>query len=304
MREDKVMENTMPEKGSGSSKIVVVTGATSGIGLAVCRELASRGYEIIGIGRDDERCRRAVLELKRNVFRQPIACFCGDLMQQSEVFRLGAEIRGYLDEHGAGRLHALINNAGCVRSYYATTEEGYEQQFALNHLSGFLLTHILMPYLVNGRGRVLMTSSGSHRMMRMRWNDIMFKRGYNPLLAYKQSKLCNVLFAYGIRERFGAQGVSGYAIDPGLVRTDIGLKQTNGIVRLVWNLRRRGGTAPEAAARTYAYVLEEKEAPKGLYYLRCAETPYSGQVNRENADRLWALSEKLCGIAFGKEVCA
>ncbi len=281
-------------------KMVVVTGATSGIGLAVCRELVGRGYGIIGIGRDPEACGKAAAELKRNVYRSPVIYFRGDLLRQSEVSRLGGEIREHLEEHCGGNLYALVNNAGCVRSYFATTEDGFEQQFALNHLSGFLLTSILMPCLLKGRGRILMTSSGSHKMTKVRWNDIMHMRNYNPLFAYKQSKLCNLLFAYGLRERFSEFGVTGYGIDPGLVRTDIGLKQTNGLVRLVWRIRRRSGEEPEVTARTYAYICEEQEAPKGLYYYRCGEAPYSREVNKENADRLWTLSEKLCGISFGK----
>ncbi|MGI6778889.1 MAG: SDR family NAD(P)-dependent oxidoreductase [Acetivibrionales bacterium] len=282
-------------------KTIVVTGATSGIGLAVCHELAALEYGIIGVGRCEENCIKAAEQLSLKYPDLPIKFFCGNLLVQSEVIRVGNEIKDYIEEKCHGKLYSLINNAGCVRSYYMTTEDGYEQQFALNHLAGFLLTFILMPYLINSCGRILITSSASHKMMKMHWKDIMFKHRYNPLLVYKQSKLANMLFAYGLNDRFADCGISAYGIDPGLVRTDIGLKNTNGIVRLVWRLRQRSGVSPEVPAKTYSFICNGTKPPKGLYYRFSNEEPYSMQVNKQNADRLWALSEQLCGISFRKE---
>jgi retinol dehydrogenase-13 len=135
----------------------------------------------------------------------------------------------------------------------------------------------------------------------MHWRDVMFKKRYHPLLAYKQSKLCNLLFARGLNERFAGQGIRAYGVDPGLVKTDIGCKQAGGLVRLVWRLRRRGGVVPEVPARTYAYLCGEEETPTGFYYCLCREKRCSEQVRSENADRLWALSEQLCGIKWGRE---
>jgi NAD(P)-dependent dehydrogenase (short-subunit alcohol dehydrogenase family) len=118
-------------------------------------------------------------------------------MQQREVVRVADEINQYLNEKCNGELYALINNAGCVRSWYMTTDEGYEQQFALNHLAGFLLTYKLLPALKKAQGRVIMTGSESHKGIKVNWDNIMLLRRYNPLTAYKQSKLCNILFAKG-----------------------------------------------------------------------------------------------------------
>ena len=281
-------------------KTIMVTGATSGIGLAVCRNLALAGYGIIGVGRCEDKCVKAVSELRKRSPNTPIMFFSGDLMQQSQIFKIGSEIIKYLNDYCDGRLYALINNVGCIRSYFSTTEEGYEQQFALNHLTAFLLTHILMPYLVKSNGRILVTSSGSHKMTTVRWNDIMFKKRYNPLFAYKQSKLCNLLFVYALNERFKICGISAYGVDPGLVRTDIGLKQTNGLVKAVWKIRQKKGVSPEIPAKTYEFLCNESKKPASLYYYLCKNQKYSKQVNKNNADRLWDLSEKLCNIKFGK----
>lgn len=276
---------------------VVVTGATSGIGLAVCKSLLHHGYRVIGIGRDPGKCAALQEELGERM-----SYVTADLLNQSQVLRAAEEIAAYLEGHCGGELYALVNNAGCTRSWYMTTQEGVEHQFALNHLAGFLLTHKLLPYLMAAHGRVLITSSNSHKMMKMRWNDLMFQKGYHQLLAYKQSKLCNMLFAYGFNERFQEKGVRAYGIDPGLVNTEIGLKDTSGIGRFVWSVRRKHGMPPEVSAETYLWLLEQEEPPRNLYYALCRPAQCSGQVNRENANRLWAVSQELCGIAFGKEV--
>ena len=194
---------------------------------------------------------------------------------------------------------ALISNAGCVRSWYMTTPEGYEHQFALNHLAGFLLTHELLPNLRKANGRILLTSSGSHRMMRMRWNDVMFEKRYHPLLAYKQSKLCNMLFARGLNDLYGDAGLHAYGVDPGLVRTDIGNKNTGGLVGYVWARRKKHGVDPDVPAQIYERLVTAEPAHGCLCHdLSGVSTP-SSEVNSVNAGRLFALSERLLNIKFG-----
>ncbi len=304
-------------------KTIVITGATSGIGLEVARILTRQGCFVIGIGHSEANCKQA----KENILSEnpdaKITYFSADLMQQREVLRAAEEIAACLTADCGGGLDALINNVGCVRSWYSTTDEGYEQQFALNHLAGFLLTYKLLPFLKKAGGRVIMTGSESHKGIKVHWEDIMLRRGYNPLTAYKQSKLCNLLFAKGFNDRFAASGVctrgvdfyggvrfqcfpaaSGiraYVVDPGLVNTDIGNKKTGTLVNFIWTLRKRHGVPPAVPAETYAFLCGQKEAPAGLYYHLCKESAYSRQVTSENADRLFALSERLCGIRYGGE---
>lgn len=279
-------------------KTAVITGASSGIGLAALAELTQKGYRVIGIGHDPARCEAA----KEQIFSQQpeatIRFLCADLMQQREVERVALEIMQILNEENGGRLEVLINNAGAVRSWYTTTEEGYEQQFALNHLASFLLTHRLLAALKRGQGRVIMTGSESHKHMRMRWHDLMLTRGYNPLTAYKQSKLANILFAKGLNERYLGDGITAYVVDPGLVCTDIGCKNTGGLVDWIWNKRKKHGVQPEVPAKTYAFLCETNPAPRELYYHLCKPTRYSCEVTRENAQKLFAVSETLCGITY------
>lgn len=278
-------------------KTVVITGATSGIGLAAARKFAGKGYKVIGIGHSIDNCEKARTLILSETPDAKIVYFSGELMQQREVLRIAGELEKYISENCGGELWALINNVGGVRSLYTTTEEGYEQQFALNHLAGFMLTNRLLPFIEKAHGRVIMTGSNSHKGIKMHWDDPMLKKGYNPLTAYKQAKLCNILFAKGLNDR----GISAYTVDPGLVNTDIGNKQTGSLVNLIWSLRKKHGVAPEIPAETYVFLCEQESAPEGLYYYLCREQKFSGEVTSENAERLFALSEKLCGISYERQ---
>ncbi len=283
-------------------KYAVITGASSGIGLAAAAELVKKNYAVICVGRDEKRCAQAGDEIRSAKPGARVTFLCADLMQQREVKRIAEEIKQILALENEEKLDVLINNAGCVRSWYATTEEGYEQQFALNHLAGFLLTYHLLEHLKRAGGRVLMTGSKSHMHFRMRWNDIMLTRGYNPLTAYKQSKLSNILFARGLNDRYVHEGIRACVVDPGLVRTDIGNKNTGGLVSWIWGMRKKRGVPAEVPARTYLYLCDQNLAADQLYYYRCSPRRYSAQVTHENADRLFALSERLCGITYPEKI--
>lgn len=283
-------------------KTAVITGASSGIGYATSAELIQKGYRIIGIGRDKTRCEESEYLLNALASNAKATILQADLMQQREVERVATEILQLLEQENENKLEVLINNAGCVRSWYTTTEEGYEQQFALNHLASFLLTYRLLPQLKRAQGRVIMTGSESHKHMRIHWNDLMLTRGYNPLTAYKQSKLANILFAKGLNERYLNDGITSYVVDPGLVCTDIGCKNTGGLVDWIWKLRKKHGCQPEVPAKTYVYLCETHPAPRELYYYLCKPNRYSCQVTHENADMLFAASEKLCGIQYPAKI--
>ena len=281
-------------------KVAVITGATSGIGLEVARALAGAGFAVIGIGRSRERCAAARDSILASAPGAEIRYMSADLFHQREVRRVAGEIRTLLEEEYEGKLAVLVNNTGCAQSYYTTTEEGFERQFALNYLSAFLLTHLLLPCLLRAGGRVLLTGSKSHKGARVRWNDVMLTRGYAPLTAYKQSKLCCLLLAKGLNDRYGARGLRAFAVDPGLVKTDIGTK-AGSIVKLVWRFRKPFGVQPGVPAQTYLWLCRQETPPEALYYYQCRPRRYSRQVTGENADRLFRLSHRLCGTEEWEE---
>lgn len=280
-------------------KTIVITGASSGIGFEIAR-LLSKNYFIIGIGHSKTNCEHAKELILSENPNAKIVYFIADLIQQNEVNRVADEVAAFLESSNNSELYGLINNAGCVRSWYTTSDEGYEQQFSLNHLAGFLLTYRLLPFIIKVKGRIIMTGSQSHKGIKMHWNDVMLRKRYNPLTAYKQSKLCNILFAKGLNERLTDTGITAYVVDPGLVKTDIGNKQTGGLVNLIWSIRKKHGVSPDVPAKTYAFLLDKHPSPPGLYYCSCKEKEYSGQVTDNNADKLFALSHNLCGISYDR----
>ena len=285
--------------------VVVVTGATSGIGLAAATELAGRGAIVIGVGRSLQRCQSAQELIQKAHPRARVTFKLADLSTQGQVRRLAAEIRGWVQSNQNGKIDVLVNNAAMVTNWYTTTEDGYEMQFAVNHLAPFLLTYELLPLLkVAPAARILTVSSNSHRRARIRWRDVMMRRSYNTLLAYKQSKLANVLFSAEYNRRYGASTpMRAYAIDPGLVNTDIGLKGTSGIVRWVWDRCRLKGNTPQQGAETVVFVATDPSAGGSMevYWKNCqpvAPSKYAQQ--EEHAKRLWELSERLCGVTYAE----
>ncbi len=284
-----------------AGKTMVVTGATSGIGLAAASELAGRGARVIGLGRSErkaEEARGAILA------RHPgarLTFFLGDLSSQREVRALGEQVRQFADDETGGKIDVLLNNAGMVANWYTASEDGYELQFAVNHLAPFLLTHLLLAQLQAApAARVVTVSSRSHRRGRMHWEDVMLRKRYNTLRAYDQSKLANVLFTLEFNRRMGPGArVRTYAADPGLVNTEIGLKGTSGIVRWVWDFRRKKGADPSEGAATAVFLAADPAVEGAVepYWKDCKPVaPGARALDAGDAKRLWELSERLCGI--------
>jgi retinol dehydrogenase 12 len=170
-----------------------------------------------------------------------------------------------------------------------------------NHLAPFRLTLELLPLLQAApAGRVVTVSSDSHYAARMNWNDIQLRRSYNGLRAYEQTKLANVLFTVELNRRLGAgSNVRAFAADPGLVKTDIGLKGTPGLVRWLWGLRRSGGISAAESARGIVALLTDPMAQEtGAVYWKHGSPKLSSRysLDGEVARRLWDISASMCGI--------
>lgn len=284
-------------------RIVVITGATSGIGFNTALKLAGSGMTVIGTGRSQPRCDEAKNAILKVYPEARLHFITADLSSMKQVRELAENIRNYLRILGKDHLDTLVNNAGTFSSWYVSTAEGFELQFAVNHLAPFLLTHELLPELgASQAGKVIMVSSGSHYGARIHWKDVLMRRHYNCLSAYKQSKLANVLFAAEFNRRFGSgSSVRAFAIDPGLVNTDIGCKGTTGIAHWIWMKRRRKGTGAEVPAACIAYLClnAQVQSSPDVYWKDCRPKAPSRYSRRPDvAVRFWELSEKLCGIKY------
>jgi len=282
-------------------KTYVVTGATSGIGLASAAALARAGADVIGVGRSTERCRQAEMAVGSLNPATRVHYLTADLSQQGEVRRLAVMIKDCLAVDGKVALDGLVNNAGTYTYWLTLTPDGIETQWAVNHLAGFLLTHELLPLLwAAPYARVVTVSSDSHHGARIRWDDPQLRRRYDGLAAYGTTKLANILFTVELNRRLGeGSSVRAFAVDPGLVKTDIAMKGTPAMVSWAWKIRRAGGTGPEVPARCIQYLLMEPSIQKASqqYWKNCrpARASQSALDNR-SASRLWMLSEGLCGI--------
>ncbi|HTX91752.1 MAG TPA: SDR family NAD(P)-dependent oxidoreductase [Anaerolineales bacterium] len=292
----------MDEKLKG--KTFVVTGATSGIGLAVAGLLANREAFVIGVGRSAERCAAAEAHLQSVYPRSQVAFCVADLSAQGQVRSLAGEIRRQMAAHKARALDGLVNNAGTFTFRRSLTFDGIETQWAVNHLAPFLLTHELLPLLkIAPAARVVTVSSDSHYHTRLKWRDLQLQHGYNCLLAYQQTKLANVLFSAELNRRLGAgSSMRAFAADPGLVKTEIGYKGNPGLVRWIWRLRVSAGVPAERPAEGIVFLataLPVQDSPE-IYWKDCQpKMPSRYALDAAAARRLWELSERMCGIPAG-----
>ncbi len=282
-------------------KTFVLTGATSGIGLAVVEGLVREGASVIGVGRASERCRQTEERLGAIRPGSRIAVLVADLSIQPNVRRLACDIQEQLAAWGVTSLDGLINNAGTVPFWQTLTPEGFDLQWAVNHLAPFLLTHELLPLLESApTAQVITVSSGSHYNTRLNWEDIQLRRHYNPLRAYSQTKLANVLFTAELNRRLGpGSTVHAFAADPGLVNTEIGLKSNSFLARWLWDLRRRGGISPEESAKGILYLATEPSIQNSteVYWKHGQpKAPSAYAQNPQAARQLWELSAQMCGI--------
>jgi retinol dehydrogenase 12 len=282
----------------GEAPVCVVTGATSGIGWEVARILAHRGTTVIGIGRDAGRCRSSEDTLRREAAGGMVRYLAADLSSLTQVREAAAAIAADVP-----RVDVLVNNAGTFSFRRKESDDGVELQLAVNWLAAYALTGLLLPRLLASPGaRVVTVSSGSHFAGRMHWHDLQLRHGYNGLKAYDQSKLATVLFTKELARRLGARAdLAAYAVDPGLVRTDIGRKAGNRLVSLAWRWRTRHGIDARAAAQSVCWCAVEKEAAGrsgGYWKERRVVAPSERAEDLLDAWKLWEAGAALSGISY------
>jgi len=280
---------------------VVVTGATSGIGFAVTKLLVQKGAYVIGVGRSEQRNRTAQERILTEYPSGRIDYFRADLAEPKMIKRLATDIRHSLNVKGYSHLDALINNAGVYLEKKQSNTEGIEKTFAINHLAQFQLTHDLLLLLARSKlGKMISVSSYAHFTTPLNPGRIADPWPYIGLLAYKRSKLCNVLFVRGLNNR--TNQIIGFAADPGLVNTHIASKSGEGISDWVWSHRRKSGMSPETAAEDLVFILTSKDLdPSTGQYIK-ERKPLQPSRNARNDDlveRLWALSCELTGLSWG-----
>ena len=280
-------------------KIVVITGANTGIGLETARGLAQQGAAVVLACRNRTKAEAAAADLKASTGSARIELADLDLASLASV---RACAQSLLDRFE--RLDVLINNAGLVLTERQTTVDGFEAQFGINHLGHFLLTHLLRPRLEATPGaRVVNLSSMGHALSRgLDFDDLMVeRRAYNDMAVYCDSKLANILFTRELARRLQDKDVVAHAVHPGAVASSFaGDGDTRGFFKWMMALSRPFLLSTAKGARTSIHVASSADAgtSTGEYWAsRKRRRPSKQARDDAAAARLWTVSEQLVGIA-------
>jgi NAD(P)-dependent dehydrogenase (short-subunit alcohol dehydrogenase family) len=278
------------DAGSGSGSVAAVTGASSGLGLEIARGLAGQGVRVALVCRDAARGESARRHLAETVPGAVLDLFVADLSVRAEVRRLGAEMRARLP-----RLNVLVNNAGVVKARREETADRIEWTLAVNHLAPFHLTRLLLPLLAaSHEARVVNISSDTHRGVTLETDELQSVSSYDAFLAYRRTKLANVLFTYALARRVAGNGIGVFAVAPGMVATEI-VREAPPWYRLEWSLKARPA-AEGAATAIWAARAPALAGRSGLYLRDGAAVPSSPESNDAALqERLWTASEALTG---------
>jgi NAD(P)-dependent dehydrogenase (short-subunit alcohol dehydrogenase family) len=273
----------------------VVTGANSGIGLVSARELARVGAHVVLAVRDQERGRTAAASITGSTE-----------VRQLDLADL-ASVRAFAQEWD-GDLDVLINNAGVMAIPQRRTVDGFELQFATNHLGHFALTNLLLRYITD---RVVTVASSAHRMGRIVVDDLNWeRRRYRAWAAYSQSKLANLLFTLELQRRLAAAGssVRAYAAHPGYAATNLQSHTGNPISSMIMTAANRlvaqsdaQGALPTLFAATQDLPGGSYVGPDGFHETRGHPTLVgrsAAATDLDTATALWTASEELTATTF------
>jgi NAD(P)-dependent dehydrogenase (short-subunit alcohol dehydrogenase family) len=278
-----------------TGRMVLVTGATGGIGRATALGLARMGAHLAITGRDRERTEGAAREI-RGAGGGQVDVFVADLSSQAEVRRLAGEVLQRLP-----RVDVLVNNVGGYWNTRHVTADGLEHTFALNHLAPFLLTNLLLDRLrQSGPARVVTVSSNAQAMGRIDFDDLQGERSYSGARAYNQSKLANVLFTYELARRLTGSAVTANALHPGVVTTSFGAEDPGRLQRLFVPFARPFMKTPAQGAATSVHLAASPDLDRVTGRFFASSKPRrSSRRSRDEAvaSRLWQVSADLVGLS-------
>lgn len=282
---------------SSTKKTIVITGASDGIGAASARQLAAQGHRLLLVGRSKQKIDAVAHETGATAFVADFARF-------DEVRALA---RRLVEALGDDRIDVLANNAGGIFGDRTPTIDGNELTFQVNHLSPFLLTHLLLPSLrasENGRrAAIVNTSSTANRFGHLELDDLDNTRHFSANKAYGDAKLANILFTRSLHAKYHARGISSVAFHPGVVRTSFA-SDTTAMMRFVYRppLNRLVMISPERGGKNltfFAAGTPDATWQSGAYYSQTKRsTPANPQASDAAlAEALWVKSAELVEVA-------
>lgn len=276
-------------------KLVMVTGGTSGVGYFAALEVARMGASVILVGRDLTKCIASAQSIRQETGNPSITYLVADFSSLAQVRTIA---HTFLDQHH--RLDVLVNNAGAAFLFRRQSTDGFEMTFAVNYLSHFLLTHLLLPALqASPSARVINVSSGGHNHAQIDFDDLQSRHFYNPYKAYGRSKLANILFTYELARHQTGAHITSNALTPGMVATDIWKKVHPLLTPILFPIIHHYGQTPLQGAQTIIYLAtsDEVEGVTGLYYANRHPIHSSpASYDEGTARRLWEASANLVSL--------
>jgi len=291
---------------SQKGRIAVVTGANTGLGFETTRALVGTGMKVIIACRDMEKAQAARYQITSEHPGSDLVIMLIDLSRLSSVHDFAHAFLARYD-----RLDLLINNAGLMIPPYSKTEEGFESQMGVNYFAHFLLTGLLFNTIAKTHGsRVVTLASNAHKRGLINFDDLHWEKRYDPLKAYRQSKLACLIFAFELDRKIRKAGLKtiSVAAHPGLSITDI-VRHFPGWLLLIGKPFTAFFThSPEKGALPVLYAALSPDVEGGEYFGPMGYNEWTGMPGRAKstllshdeslARRLWELSEKLTGISF------
>jgi NAD(P)-dependent dehydrogenase (short-subunit alcohol dehydrogenase family) len=293
-----------------TGKVIIVTGANSGIGYEAAKEFARKGAQTILACRSMDKAEAALAEIRAEIPQAPAEIMQLDLASQASVHKFAGEFKAKYEQ-----LDVLVNNAGIMWAPYGTTEDGFETHFGVNHLGHFALTGLLIDLLLATPGsRVVNVSSTGHRTGNMDFDNLMFEggEGYQRQRVYGRSKLANLLFTYELQRRYEAIGADAMATaaHPGGSNTNLGYDvrdrwYAKAFIPLIDRMIQGADMGALPTIRAAVDPLAnggDYYGPNGLF--EQGGYPIVVQSNKashnlEDAQKLWQVSEELTGVIFG-----
>ena len=281
-------------------KIVLVTGATSGIGEVTARELARQGAHVIILARNREKAERTQRALIAATGNERVDTVLADLSVLQQVRDVAAELHAKYP-----RLDVLVNNAGLMfGAKREVSADGYEMTLATNHLGPFLLTSLVFDLLQkSSAARIVNVASMAYRFSKPTLDDLQSERSYSPVWEYGNTKLWNIMFTQELAQRLRAHGVTNVttnALYPGTVATGYG-QQSGGWLSAVVALGRPFMLSPEKGAETSIFLVTDAKVGtiSGGFFSKKKPEPIKSSFNTPaNNRRLWELSEQLTNTQF------
>lgn len=278
-----------------NNKLCVITGANSGIGFETAKELAKQGAFIVMVCRNEDKAESAKKEIMQETTGTGVDIVLCDFASQDDIRKAADEIKARYDQ-----VDILINNHGFIAGEYNETIEGLEETFGVNHIGYFLFTNLLLDHVkVAGKARIINVASEAHRNGEFNPDNLQLKDNYSSWKAYANSKLFNILFTKELADRLKDTQVTANCLHPGVIASNFA-SDAGFLTRIFWKVAGPFMKSNREGAETTIYLATSDEVSdvNGAYFKDCkVATPRKSAMNKEDAEKLWEMSEELCGLA-------